>query len=669
MITDQPVDQPVPVPASTMDAQQVLDSLRALRGAPQDAAFWNRLAVCLTLLCRARGVVVLRGRGGAPWQVLGTSAPADSLLATQTATLLADLAPRALTQGQAQAPQAGGDVVAAVRLFAAEGPTLALLQIAARDRAGLNEWLLRAQLVADLPAAPPTALTTALATAGPGAALAAVSPQLVGLLDLVARVMQEPEFGAAALALVNLLAVETGCDQVVLGVHDGHCARALAISHIDRFERNAENVQLLEAALDEAFDQGVDIVYPPPVARSAASAANATNAASATNAVAAVAAFADGPDGPDADTVLNRDTGLVTLCHDQLARAVGHAHLATLLLGGGEPEAPRLALLLGRRDAPLSADRLQQVSVALHLLRPWLADRRERALGPWDRVSLGTRRRVRRWTQPGKGSGLWLGGAAALLLVALALGRWPYRIEAAAELTTDRIQVISAPFDGYLGQVSVNLGDRVAAGALLARLDTRELQLQATDLSAERTRYQAEADRSRALGQTAETQVAAARAAQAQARLQRVQLQLAQAQVAAPFDGVIVEGERKELAGAPVRQGDRLFRLARVEDLYAVIHVPERDMRELPPQARGALRLLGQPGRDIRFSVEAMVPVAQVRGTQGSQFALKVRLDEAAEPWWRPGMSGLARVEAGDRPILWIWTHRLIDQLRLWFWW
>lgn len=633
-----------------MDAQQVLDSLRALRGAPQDAAFWNRLAVCLTLLCRARGVVVLRGRGGAPWQVLGSSASADSLLATQTAALLAELAPRALAQGQAHLPQAGGDVVAAVRLVAAEGPTLALLQIAARDRAGLNEWLLRAQLVADLPAAPPLALATT--AAGPGAALAVVPPQLVGLLDLVARVMQEPEFGAAALALVNLLAVETGCDQVVLGVHDGHCARALAISHIDRFERNAENVQLLEAALDEAFDQGVDIVYPPPAAVPGDGAADSP-----------------GHDAPAADVALHRDTGLVTLCHDQLARAVGHAHLTTLVLDGGEPEAPRLALLLGRRDSALSADRLQQVSVALHLLRPWLADRRERALGPWDRLALGARRRVRRWTQPGQGSGLWLGGAAALLLVALALGRWPYRIEATAELTTDRIQVISAPFDGYLGQVSANLGDRVAAGAPLARLDTRELQLQAADLSAELARYQAEADRSRALAQTAETQVAAARAAQARARLQRVQLQLAQAQVSAPFDGVIVEGERKDLAGAPVRQGDRLFRLARVEDLYAVIHVPERDMRELPPQARGTLRLLGQPGRDIPFSVEAMVPVAQVRGTQGSQFALKVRLEETVEPWWRPGMSGLAQVDVGDRAILWIWTHRLVDQLRLWFWW
>lgn len=309
--------------------------------------------------------------------------------------------------------------MAAVRLVAAEGPTLALLQIVARDRAGLNEWLLRAQLVADLPAAPAPALATA--GAGSGTALAVISPQLVGLLDLVARVMQEPEFGAAALALVNLLAVATGCDQVVLGVHDGHCARALAISHIDRFERNAENVQLLEAALDETFDQGVDIVYPPAPAGPAvgtvdASGHDATGMAAGTNAA------------------LQRDTGLVTLCHDQLARAVGHAHLATLLLDGGEPEAPRLALLLGRRDGALSAGRLQQVSVALHLLRPWLADRRERALGPWDRLALGARRRVRRWTQPGQGSGLWLGSATVLLGFSPRLRRAPCRpsVESAA---------------------------------------------------------------------------------------------------------------------------------------------------------------------------------------------------------------------------------------------
>ena len=162
-------------------------------------------------------------------------------------------------------------------------------------------------------------------------------------------------------------------------------------------------------------------------------------------------------------------------------------------------------------------------------------------------------------------------------------------------------------------------------------------------------------------------ELALARAAQA--RLERVQFQLRQSEVLAPFDGVVVEGERRELAGTPVRQGDKLFRLARVEGLYVVIHVAERDIRELPAQARGRLRLLSQPDREIGFSVETLVPIAQVRGAQGGQFHLKAKLDPAAEPWWRPGMTGLAQIDVGDRTILWIWTHRLIDTLRLKLWW
>jgi hypothetical protein len=76
-----------------------------------------------------------------------------------------------------------------------------------------------------------------------------------------------------------------------------------------------------------------------------------------------------------------------------------------------------------------------------------------------------------------------------------------------------------------------------------------------------------------------------------------------------------------------------------------------------------------QPDREIGFQVETLVTIAQVRGAQGGQFHLKVRLDQAAEPWWRPGMTGLAQIEVGDRRILWIWTHRLMDTLRLKLWW
>jgi len=625
-----------PAPQSS-DPQQLVLALRALRQAPHDAAYWQQLCVCLGLLCRASAVAVLREQPGATWHWLGSTAASDSPLRSDTGTLLAELLPRALAQGHAWGPHGSGKLVAAVRLLDPAGATVALLELPGRERAAINELLIRAQLVADLPergaAAGLIADSALLPMTGsnnaPNHAADAGADQLLALLDLVARVMQERDFGAAVLSVVNLLASVVGCEQVVLGRCVDGQVKVLAISHIDRFEHEAENVLMLEAALEEAVDQHVDIVYPPPA-----------------------------------------DSATVVLAHDRLSRLMGYGQLATLVLRDEQPDPqPQLVLLLARRDQALPSVQLQQVAVALHLLQPWLLALRERTLWWGARWRTAAGRRASQWLSPEQPAAKGLALAALLLLLGLVFGTWPYRIEASGELGTDAVQVISAPFDGYLAQVQANLGDTVQAGAVLAQLDVRELGLQAADLQSELRRYDAEADRARAASQVADTEIALARAAQAKARLERVLFQLQQAQVVSPFVGVIVEGERKELAGAPVRQGDKLFRLARIEGLYAVVHVSERDMRELPPQAKGRLRLLSQPDQSIGFQVDTLVPVAQVKGTQGSQFALKVRLDQAAQAWWRPGMTGLAHIDAGDRRILWIWTHKLVDTLRLMLWW
>lgn len=624
------------------DPQQVFHRLRALRTAPHDEAYWGELCVCLALLCRARSAVALRRDPDGAWHLLGHHpgegrASIDSLIAN-----LNELAPRALAQGHAYAPDVQGHLVAAVTLHDPEGITLALLEIPARERGTINDLLVRAQLVADLPSTPqaaasvPPEASTSAAPASTAPASTALVPRAaqelagwVDLVDLVARVMKESRFGAASLALVNLLAAQLRCDQVVLGVSERAQVRVEAISHIDRFEQRAENVQLLQAALEEALDQHGDLVFPQP-----------------------------------------SDSSTISLAHDRLARIMGLSQLATLVLPeDAQHHRPAMALLLGRRDEPLAPAMLHQVSVSMHLLHPWLSTLRERSQGTLKRAALRIGRGTLDAVSPEYPGRKLLALAVLVFAVAVSVVRWPFRIEAPAELITDSVQIVSAPFEGYLRQVRANLGDAVRAGTLLASLDTRELRLQAADLDAEVARYDSEADRARAQAQTAETQIALARAAQARARLQRVRFQLSQAEILAPFDGVVVEGERKELTGAPVRQGDKLFRVARVESLYAVVHVSERDVRALPPDARGSLRLLSQPEREIAFQAHTLVPIAQVHGAQGGQFQLKVRLDQVSEPWWRPGMTGLARIDAGERPIIWIWTHRLIDTLRLKLWW
>ena len=48
-------------------------------------------------------------------------------------------------------------------------------------------------------------------------------------------------------------------------------------------------------------------------------------------------------------------------------------------------------------------------------------------------------------------------------------------------------------------------------------------------------------------------------------------------------------------------------------------------------------------------------------------FRVEAHLEERADGL-RPGMEGIARIGTGERRLLWIWTHRLVDQLRLWSW-
>jgi len=613
-----------------MDASQLLAALRSLRAAPQDGRYWPLLASCLLQLCRARAAMISLQEGDGRWQTLARTGNQDSGSASMLDEGLLELAARALAQGQAHAPSSRGGLIAAVSLINPAGPTLAILEIGARDRAAANELLFRAQLVADLPSPGQPSPATADVLAPRDASLPAVPVRdLVALVDIVVQVMRQQTFGAASLDLVNLISVALGAEQVVLGIADDGLVKVAAISHVDRFERKAEHVELLESAMEEALDQQTDLFYPAP-----------------------------------------EDSSAVMLAHDRLSRLLGYTFLTTVIAHDeSRTDHPPMALLLAREEAPFDEAQIRQVSIALHLLQPWLATLRQNSRWWGARAWLGLRRTSRRWLSPEKPGRKLLALAAILLALGVSFGTWPYRIDGSAELVTDSVQVISAPFDGHLAKVSVTLADAVAADALLAQMDVRELELQASDLVAELRRFEAEADRARAIGQKAETQIAMARIVQARARLERVRHQLAQAQVRAPFAGVIVEGERKELTGLPMRQGDKLFRLARIEGLYATILVSERDAHHLPEQATGRLRLLSQPDRTIRFRVVQVVPVAQARGSQGGQLQLRAELDEAQQSWWRPGMAGLAQIEAGERTILWIWTHRLIDTIRLKLWW
>lgn len=80
----------------------------------------------------------------------------------------------------------------------------------------------------------------------------------------------------------------------------------------------------------------------------------------------------------------------------------------------------------------------------------------------------------------------------------------------------------------------------------------------------------------------------------------------------------------------------------------------------------GELVLTSLPGRSFPLSVTKITPVS-VAEEGRNYFRVEAELSDRALKV-RPGMEGVAKIESVPRSLLWIWTHRLTDWLRLTLW-
>jgi RND family efflux transporter MFP subunit len=263
--------------------------------------------------------------------------------------------------------------------------------------------------------------------------------------------------------------------------------------------------------------------------------------------------------------------------------------------------------------------------------------------------------------------GLKLG---ALLLAAglgfLAIAQGTYRVTADAVLEGRIQRSVVAPVEGFIASAGVRAGDTVRQGQVLGELDDRDLRLEQRKWTSEKTQFAREYRNALAEHNRAEAAILGARIDQAEARLELVNEQLARMQIVAPFDGIVVSGDLSQSLGAPVERGAVLFTVAPLDDYRLVLQVDERDITVVAPGQTGSLRLSGFPGDALPIRIETITPVAEA-GKGGNTFRVEARLN-AAPAQLRPGMQGVGKVEIGERKLLWIWTHKLIDWLRLWTW-
>ncbi len=443
-------------------------------------------------------------------------------------------------------------------------------------------------------------------------------------LEIVASVNARRQFIPAAMALVNEVADRFAAARVTLGWVDGYYVKVRAMNGTDRIERKVEVLQRLEAAMEECRDQEEEILFPA----------------------------AEGQD-------------LVGRAHEAYAQ---ESHVKALLSVPLRFEGDVCAVLtLEREQGAFLVDESLGLRVIADQTAPILhaLQRQDRWFG-------------RRWAEAFRGllakaigprhTWLKVGAIATALFLGFALFvPYTYRAKANFIVEPDKLALLPVPFNGFIESVAYRPGDLVPGGAALFTMDDGELRVEKARAEADLRRYLAEAELAEARNERAEFRVARELAGQAQARLQLADYRLNRAVIRAPFEGILVEGDLRERIGAPVNQGEVMMKFSQLEGLFIEIELEERDIDLLDGSMLGQVAFASRPDLKFPVRIERIEPSAQV-GQGSNFFVIRAELEAAEADWLRPGMTGVARLNAGDRTLAWRATHRLVDFLRMFFW-
>jgi multidrug efflux pump subunit AcrA (membrane-fusion protein) len=444
-------------------------------------------------------------------------------------------------------------------------------------------------------------------------------------LQVMSTMLNEDKLNATILALSNFLAERYVCERVAIGLRKGISIKLQAMSHVTHLDSRTQLVRGIESAMEEAVDQDQLMLYP----------------------------------GDAHDKYLG-----TSRAHQDLA-GQRNVTVCTIPLRGCSNLIGAITMEI-KTGQSFDKRSMQECESLARIVGPVLELKQRNERPIWSSGSerlLGT-----------------IGGVVGLghlklklallffivLLTAMSMIDGPYRITTEASVEGAIRQLLVAPQDGYIKQASVRAGDIVKQGEVIALLDDSDLLLQKQKWLGERNKINKHYQEALAKRDRIELNILRAQLAQVEAEISLLDAKIGRTQLRVPFDGVVVSGDHSQSLGAPVVTGQVLFEVTPLENYRVVLEVDEHDVAGLEAGKTGQLIIAALPEHRFPVSVIQVIPVAVAEDAR-NYFRVEASLDEP-DSLLRPGMQGIAKIDIGERKMLWIWTHRLLDQLYLWFW-
>jgi GAF domain-containing protein len=452
-----------------------------------------------------------------------------------------------------------------------------------------------------------------------------VNERLHKVLDLVASAVEHGPFHEAAMAFVTRLATELDCDRVSLGFVKGRHVRVKILSHTAEFGKATNLVRAIGASMDEALDQRAVVTYPQ---------------------------------APE-------DVPLVTRSHEELARQHGAGVILTIplenkdrFIGGLTLERPS--------DKPFDQATIEACETAGALVSPILDTKRAEDRWLIRKTADSFVTQLKRMLGPD----YLLRKLILLLLFALvtffSIFEVDYRISAPTSIEGAIQRVVASPFNSYIKEAPVRPGDIVREGDLLCLLDDRDLKLERLKWTTEKEQFVKQYHEAMAKHDRAQIRIVQTKMDQAKAQIALLDEQLARTRMVAPFSGVIMSGDLSQSLGAPVERGQVLFEVAPLDEYRVIAEVDERDIQGIEVGQRSELVLPSMPGEIVPFVINKITPVSTAKEGR-NYFRVEGKMEEASTRL-RPGMEGVSKITIDRRKLIWVWTHKAIDWLRLQVW-
>lgn len=258
--------------------------------------------------------------------------------------------------------------------------------------------------------------------------------------------------------------------------------------------------------------------------------------------------------------------------------------------------------------------------------------------------------------------------AGILIAALLAITLIPVEdvVNAPLYLEGDKRYTVTTPQKGYLSEIKARPGDTVKQGQLLAKLEDKDLKLEASELKSQLEQSDGQFRQAMADMDAANSGLAVNQKQQTQSKLDLLDSKLERTNIKSPITGVVVSGDWQQKIGTPVEEGAELFQIADTASYRVILHVPDKDMDSLQLGQHGKMKLTSLPEQTFDFTITRLTAVAEVKDGENG-FTVEARLD-SHPPQLNPGMQGVGKIHVGTTNLIGAWSQSLMDWLRLKAW-